>query len=176
MSAPEKPSYVYRVYDADNCLLYVGCSVNPERRMKDHRRDRRLWIPYVSHVEVVGPFPRRQALDIETHAFDNEGAHFNVTTAEKASVMDRWHTATGMAFDQGYTKWHDCPILGRTGCGVFIDEFYEARRRIEDELAATTHPVETEASRLERYLTACRRASPIPAALASHAPRQAGAA
>jgi hypothetical protein len=36
MSAPAERTALYRLYDADDRLLYVGISANPEKRWKGH--------------------------------------------------------------------------------------------------------------------------------------------
>ena len=44
----DKPHYVYRLFDADRTLLYIGCTLDFPRRLADHRqkqpwRDRIAW-------------------------------------------------------------------------------------------------------------------------------------
>lgn len=46
---------VYRAYDAEGTLLYVGQSMNPKRRMGDHRS--KPWAPLVAKWSVSDPMP-----------------------------------------------------------------------------------------------------------------------
>lgn len=53
--------YVYRCYDADDVLLYVGCTKNVKRRISQHRRDGRprasRWLAAcMTRYEVLGPY------------------------------------------------------------------------------------------------------------------------
>ncbi|MEU6340273.1 GIY-YIG nuclease family protein [Streptomyces sp. NPDC046977] len=41
---------MYRCYDAADTLLYVGCSIDPDRRLHEHRR--KDWWPQVTRSEV----------------------------------------------------------------------------------------------------------------------------
>jgi len=56
--------YVYRCFDADGELLYIGCTQNVARRMSGHRNNRRprasraLQSLMASHT-TEGPFPTR---------------------------------------------------------------------------------------------------------------------
>lgn len=44
------PTLVYRLYDRDDRLLYVGITVQPEGRFRHHRNWHRDWWPEVDHV------------------------------------------------------------------------------------------------------------------------------
>jgi predicted GIY-YIG superfamily endonuclease len=50
--------YVYRCYDAAGQLLYVGCSKNPQRRIKEHTFTRTWWTDRIARV-VLKVFPDR---------------------------------------------------------------------------------------------------------------------
>lgn len=62
------PHWVYRCFDAEGVLLYVGCTMHPEERQVEHRRSS-PWFADVVNVELVGPFvgenARKRALDAE---------------------------------------------------------------------------------------------------------------
>lgn len=53
------PHYVYRVFDAEGRLLYVGCTVNPLRRARAHRRSD--WFMKAATFTLLGPFVGRNA-------------------------------------------------------------------------------------------------------------------
>lgn len=59
--------YVYRCYDSDGVLLYIGCTTNVQKRLKSHfsapaNNTASWWLSlfYADH-EVEGPFPGRAA-------------------------------------------------------------------------------------------------------------------
>lgn len=73
-----KPTAVYRMYDAQGALLYVGQSVNPATRpmqLSDHRR----WVTDIASMTLHW-FPTRQdALREEERAIRAEKPLHNVT-------------------------------------------------------------------------------------------------
>jgi predicted GIY-YIG superfamily endonuclease len=81
-------AYVYRVLDEDGLLLYVGCSVDVDRRMGQHRKAS-PWFAYADQVAVEGPFPRAEALRRESDAIRSERPWFNGTPEQLAEV-GRW--------------------------------------------------------------------------------------
>lgn len=73
----EEPFRLYRLYDADSELLYIGISDTWSRRMAQHHATK-LWFPAVRRVDLE-PFPSRSAvLDAERHAIERERPLFNV--------------------------------------------------------------------------------------------------
>lgn len=69
------PHYVYRCYDADDRLLYVGCSYNPPSRFRQHRSTE--WYGDVARTRLVVFPDRRKALDMERLAIETEGPIHN---------------------------------------------------------------------------------------------------
>lgn len=58
--------FVYVCLDADRQPLYVGCTTDVKRRMKEHRGYRAPWVAEVAH-QFVTEFPTRaEALAAET--------------------------------------------------------------------------------------------------------------
>jgi prevent-host-death family protein len=62
---------VYRLYDADEALLYVGVAADPLTRFRQHRRDKPWW-PRVALREVEWHDSREQALKVEAEAIVRE--------------------------------------------------------------------------------------------------------
>lgn len=64
------PHYVYKHYDADGRVLYIGCTHDPEGRFAAQRTSSYSadWWPLVAHTEVIGPMPYVEAFHAETHA------------------------------------------------------------------------------------------------------------
>lgn len=69
--------YVYRHYDAAGRLLYVGCSLRPEARFKDHKASRAPWTTLVAKSKLVGPYTYKVARDIEREAIRTEDPLYN---------------------------------------------------------------------------------------------------
>lgn len=73
----KRPHTLYRAYDSSGRLLYVGISVDPKRRLAQHRREKDWW-PEVDRVaEEVWP-DRASAQEAETLAVQSEGPVHNI--------------------------------------------------------------------------------------------------
>ena len=70
-----KPSCLYRLYDASGDLLYVGISLNHLNRITRHRRQH--WGPRIARYTVEW-FPNREAAKTaERHAIHHEDPIYN---------------------------------------------------------------------------------------------------
>lgn len=67
---------VYRCFDAEGRLLYVGCSVNAYRRLGQHRRA--VWFPELARFTVTRYKTLRIARAIEAAAIIAENPIHNV--------------------------------------------------------------------------------------------------
>ncbi|MGZ9935866.1 GIY-YIG nuclease family protein (plasmid) [Streptomyces sp. NC-S4] len=72
----DQPAAVYRLYDADEALLYIGLTCNPASRWKDHCKQM-LWWPEVTHKHLTWYDTRREAWAAEGAAIREEGARYN---------------------------------------------------------------------------------------------------
>lgn len=70
------PRAVYRLYDANGELLYIGSSDNPEKRWAAHRSTKSWW-PQVVRREVTW-HPWREAWGVEAAAIWHEEPRHNV--------------------------------------------------------------------------------------------------
>lgn len=70
-------AYVYRVRDAVGRLLYVGCSVDVDARLKQHAEHSDWW-PFRSSVERVSYPTQAEALEAETEAILSEHPRWNM--------------------------------------------------------------------------------------------------
>ena len=72
-----KPTTLYRIYDSDDKLLYVGITCRPIERLKEHRREKEGWPDYVRvDLEI---FPDREAaLAAEEAAIAAENPEWNL--------------------------------------------------------------------------------------------------
>lgn len=98
-----RPHYVYRCYDADDRLIYVGCTVAPVNRMTTHKVAS-WWFEQTVRIRYV-VFPTRQyALRMERQAIANERPRWNVKGRwpnralwEEGDYADYWFAATQAA-------------------------------------------------------------------------------
>jgi predicted GIY-YIG superfamily endonuclease len=83
------PTALYRMFDADGCLLYVGISSNIIRRFANHRQWRDWWNDV--HTITVENFPTStEAAEHEKVAILTEYPRHNVTfNDERARAMAR---------------------------------------------------------------------------------------
>lgn len=84
------PRYVYLHIGANGEALYAGCSVNPQQRLRFHR-SRAAWAHLIADVAVIGPFPPREALEIEREFIGELEPEFNIkgTTRDPRSRIAR---------------------------------------------------------------------------------------
>ncbi len=59
---------VYRCFDADGRLLYIGQATDPHDRLKKHRSRGSVWVDDVARTESVYYADRIDALKVERHA------------------------------------------------------------------------------------------------------------
>lgn len=85
---------VYRCFDADGALLYVGCSEDPDRRFYAHRRT--VWFCRVVRIDIEDYENRYAALEAEALAIRDESPIYNkavpvapVAEFERRTRMDR---------------------------------------------------------------------------------------
>lgn len=91
------PHYLYRCYDADGLLLYIGCTGNPRRRMEHHRAGRRtqaskLLALFMDRCEIDGDphLDRDAALRAEWSAIHAEQPLFNTQGRGKPMWLIRF--------------------------------------------------------------------------------------
>lgn len=74
---PGGPTAVYRLYDSDSQLLYVGVSNNLANRFRWHAREKAWW-PQITFRTIVWHETRLGALSEEASAIGYESPEFNV--------------------------------------------------------------------------------------------------
>lgn len=68
---------VYRAYDAEGTLLYVGCTVALDARMRDHEKNSPWWF-FHCHLEVKRFASHKAALAEELRLIQTEHPRWNV--------------------------------------------------------------------------------------------------
>lgn len=75
MSGPCTSLTVYRLFDGDGKLLYVGCTIHPTNRLPQHRG--KPWFTRVASCTFEHFDSHEDAQRAEKHAIDTESPRFN---------------------------------------------------------------------------------------------------
>lgn len=103
--------YVYRCYDADGDLLYVGCSKDVEKRLKQHEGYADSWVNQMARIAVEEYPDHESALLVEARAIATEHPYWN--TLGRWSHRDRWSEADFQRWGHMLAQrpssgwWHD---------------------------------------------------------------------
>lgn len=79
---------VYRAYDAQGRLLYVGHSTAPRQRMYQHRSRRAPWVSHIARVDEQWFDDVDSALDEESSAIRRELPIYNVAGARSKTLRE----------------------------------------------------------------------------------------
>lgn len=71
------PTFVYRLFDDEGVLLYVGVSQDVQRRLRQHAAVQPWW-PQVHHYSTIKYQTRREAQRAEGSAIRDEKPQHNV--------------------------------------------------------------------------------------------------
>lgn len=82
-------AYVYRLYGADDRLLYVGATINVQQRLRDHGRDKEWWSE-VARTEVSEPY---ESWD-PAHAAEIEAIRAEHPAYNVVRYPERWEPIT----------------------------------------------------------------------------------
>jgi len=78
---------LYRFFDVEGELLYVGITMNPSSRWKAHGRDKAWWTE-VAHIAIEVHPDREAVLEAEQEAIAAEAPKYNVVHNGMASVAN----------------------------------------------------------------------------------------
>lgn len=84
--------FVYRTYDADGYLLYVGCTKRLDTRWAEHglsTSPTRHMVDRTARCRLQGPYAYEVARRLEAQAIEAEQPEFNFTRARRRDRMDR---------------------------------------------------------------------------------------
>lgn len=96
----QRPAAVYRLYDTEGTLLYVGASYNPDRRCEEHRR--KPWGAKIARRTEAWYPNREEAFAVERDAIWKEGPLHNQAStpeyaklrrAQAAETPEKWRVA-----------------------------------------------------------------------------------
>lgn len=71
--------FVYRAFDAEGHLLYIGCTQNLKARWQQHRFNNMHWVVQTDRLKVQGPYCYKTARGIEKAAIATEGPRYGWT-------------------------------------------------------------------------------------------------
>lgn len=117
--------FVYRVYDADDNLLYVGCTCHPKQRWSAHRSERPEVYSRAHHFKVQGPYTREVGLTIERRAAETEHPLYGWTPLKQGHIQRRraWVNArTRELMKLGWSFWPAYDAAGAQAVGQFGPE------------------------------------------------------
>jgi hypothetical protein len=81
------PTELYRHFDADGRLLYVGIAMNPLARLAQHRYGRAPWFDQIQRIEISRFRNRLEAVRAERRAIKEEAPLFNIVYRD----LPNWH-------------------------------------------------------------------------------------
>ena len=117
-SAPVvRDHFVYRVFDAEGQLLYIGCTMRPSKRWAEHKIERPGMVAAAARFRVQGPYPRPVARALEKQAIRTEEPLLGWTPAKHRENCGR-------------RRWTDRRARELHGSGV---EVWDAIRQACDE-------------------------------------------
>lgn len=88
MPEPSEPTALYRLYDPQGSLLYVGISNNPENRFRQHRAEKSWW-PQVDGTSFEWFESRHKASQAETQAIATESPRHNIHQTDVWKAQQR---------------------------------------------------------------------------------------
>lgn len=110
----DRPHFVYRCFDADGELLYVGMTANPVQRLSGHRSASH-WFSEVASFTLIGPFvgsdARTRATRVERALIDAEAPPYNADRSVAASDGFARRRATEQF-------WHERGIPHDVWCSI----------------------------------------------------------
>jgi predicted GIY-YIG superfamily endonuclease len=84
---PERREHlVYRAFDADGNLLYVGCTNNPDRRWREHRAERPQMFEKARSFRLAGPYNYDTARRLEREALAAEFPRYGMTPQRQSAA------------------------------------------------------------------------------------------
>ncbi len=87
MESTATPTKLYRHFDKDGALLYVGISTNVVVRLSQHSKYSH-WFDEITNITIESYPTRDDALDAETKAIQTENPKYNIAKTKKP--YERW--------------------------------------------------------------------------------------
>jgi hypothetical protein len=104
----EHAAHVYRAFDAAGRLLYVGCSIELDARLRQHSQNAQWWL-FKDRVVAVGYPTHQEALDAEAEAIATEHPRWNMqgrSPDHPDGKASSWVTARWLDYDRDVANRH----------------------------------------------------------------------
>lgn len=123
-AAEVRNHFVYRAYDAEGGLLYIGCTHDIKKRWTQHCMDNPHWTSITASLRMAGPYSFEVAREKERSLIESLEPLYNTNRRRYAEFMakKRWMRSRAEALFEG---------IGRGA--LAIDERIELMQRVEDE-------------------------------------------
>lgn len=95
---------LYRFFDNDGALLYVGISLSAAQRASQHKHEKQWW-PDVARMDVERHPNRAAALDAERHAITTERPIYNIVHNKQGGQRPAEASVVALLLSNGR-----CPI------------------------------------------------------------------
>lgn len=106
---------LYRLYNADGDLLYIGITLNPFKRISEHKRTKE-WFDEVANIRLER-FPTLAAVAAaEIEAIRTEKPRENITYNNSSVTVEKARLAEAKKSERTFRKWRG-----------FTPEFFEGR-------------------------------------------------
>lgn len=132
---------LYRIFDADGALLYVGATTNPALRLDDHSRSQPWW-PEVATITLQHCFDWDEMNTEEIRAIREENPKYNdlhSSTAARKLRRPRRETGSGALFQRSSDGlWVGRVVIGGRTKQVTSKDRAVAERKLA-ELQASQH-------------------------------------
>lgn len=119
-------SKLYRHYDKDGTLLYVGVSGNPDKRLKQHRYASR-WSELIEKMEIQKFASLKDALEAEKKAIIDERPLYNINYNDPIDADSR-PPRGGAGRGQGRKAEDGACGVERVTIQVTIEQLEKVRR------------------------------------------------
>ncbi|MFI7468189.1 GIY-YIG nuclease family protein [Nonomuraea sp. NPDC049646] len=128
----DQPTSLYRFYDANQLLLYIGITNCLPRRFEQHE-DRKPWFRHVAHVTVEHHADRDAALHAEKIAIQQERPQHNIKhnlasrrphagSRTQPAEGGRWHFQSRRS---GHSFNADLVLYPELDCSAMVDSYYD---------------------------------------------------
>lgn len=118
----QRKHFVYRIYDGNGELLYIGCTNNPERRWVEHRTDNKRMTAIARHFKLAGPYNYHTARRLEREALLTENPRFGMTPKRRGQ-----HTRNAALQRKYAGQMSDRTAIARANREAPIDPWRAAR-------------------------------------------------
>jgi len=128
----KRPCHLYRHYDKDDCLLYVGINFSAIERFSQHRGA--TWFKEITTLEIE-EFPDRESAEFaETVAIKSEKPKFNIAKVDVSCMSEQDAQARGFSLTRfrQLKRAHERRQKEKEDLEKGID-FEAARRRLQAE-------------------------------------------